>query len=65
VPVAGMLLHTIAPFVDTVGALHWIDIFPPVQQGQELEHDQSRLEAECAIRSGPDDVCRDRCNKAA
>jgi hypothetical protein len=31
-PVAGMLPQSIGPFVDSLGALHWFDIFPPVQQ---------------------------------
>lgn len=30
--VAGMLPQSIGPFVDPLGALHWFDIFPPVQQ---------------------------------
>jgi hypothetical protein len=30
-PVAGMLPQSIGPFVDVLGALHWFDIFPPVQ----------------------------------
>lgn len=30
--VSGMLPQSIGPFVDSLGALHWFDIFPPVQQ---------------------------------
>jgi len=30
--VAGMLPQSIGPFVDSLGALHWFDLFPPVQQ---------------------------------
>src|SRR5581483_10188460 len=30
--VSGMLAQSIGPFVDSLGALHWFDIFPPVEQ---------------------------------
>ena len=30
--VAGMLPHSIGPFVDSLGALRWFDIFPPVKE---------------------------------
>jgi hypothetical protein len=32
VAVAGMRPQSIGPFADSLGALHWFDIFPPVQQ---------------------------------
>jgi hypothetical protein len=30
--VAGMVPESIGPFVDSLGAVHWFDIFPPVEQ---------------------------------